>query len=113
MRSKATLRRRPRMPRPKRRRSQSPRCGHKTGDSATSTGAAVSTAHETMVPLSAIAHYETGRTPLAVNHQGLFVAGTISFNLKPGVSLGEATQAINAAVAQLHMPANVRGNFAG
>src|SRR5205814_5770469 len=84
-----------------------------SGHSATSTGAAVSTAHETMVPLSAVAHYETGNTPLAVNHQGLFVASTISFNLKPGVSLGEATQAINAAVAQLHMPANVRGNFAG
>ena len=84
-----------------------------SGRSATSTGAAVSTAHETMVPLSAVAHYETGNTPLAVNHQGLFVASTISFNLKPGVSLGEATQAINAAVAQLHMPANVRGNFAG
>jgi multidrug efflux pump len=66
-----------------------------------------------MVPLSAVAHYETGNTPLAVNHQGLFVASTISFNLKPGVSLGEATQAIDAAVAQLHMPANVRGNFAG
>jgi multidrug efflux pump len=84
-----------------------------SGRSATSTGAAVSTTHETMVPLSAVAHYETGNTPLAVNHQGLFVASTISFNLKPGVSLGEATQAINAAVAQLHMPANVRGNFAG
>jgi multidrug efflux pump len=84
-----------------------------SGRSATSTGAAVSTAHETMVPLSAVAHYETGNTPLAVNHQGLFVASTISFNLKPGVSLGEATQAIDAAVAQLHMPANVRGNFAG
>src|SRR5207237_9665075 len=37
----------------------------------------------------------------------------IPFNRKPGVWLGEATQAINAAVAQLHMPANVRGNFAG
>jgi multidrug efflux pump len=84
-----------------------------SGRSATSTGAAVSTVHETMVPLSAVAHYETGNTPLAVNHQGLFVASTISFNLKPGVSLGEATQAIDAAVAQLHMPANVRGNFAG
>src|SRR5207237_170085 len=51
-----------------------------SGRSATSTGAAVSTAHETMVPLSAVAHYETGNTPLAVNHQGLFVARTIAFN---------------------------------
>ena len=84
-----------------------------TGRSATSTGAAVSTAHENMVPLSAVAHFQTGNTPLAVNHQGLFVASTISFNLKPGVSLGQATQAINAAVAELRMPATIHGNFAG
>jgi multidrug efflux pump len=84
-----------------------------SGRGATSTGAAVSTAHENMVPLSAVAHFEAGNTPLAVNHQGLFVASTISFNLKPGVALGEATQAVNAAVAQLRMPATVRGNFSG
>jgi multidrug efflux pump len=84
-----------------------------TGRSATSTGAAVSTASENMVPLSAVAHYEAGNTPLAVNHQGLFVASTISFNLKPGIALGEATQAINAAVAQLRMPATIHGNFSG
>ena len=84
-----------------------------SGRGATSTGAAVSTAHENMVPLSAVARFETGNTPLAVNHQGLFVASTISFNLKPGVSLGEATQAINSAVAQLRMPATLHGNFAG
>src|SRR4029077_19196565 len=74
-----------------------------TGHSVTSTGAAVSTASESMVPLSAIARYETGSTPLAVNHQGLFIASTISFNLKPGVSLGQATQAIDAAMARLHV----------
>jgi multidrug efflux pump len=84
-----------------------------SGRGATSTGAAVSTIHENMVPLSAVAHYEAGNTPLAVNHQGLFVASTISFNLKLGVSLGEATQAINAAVAQLRMPATIHGNFSG
>ena len=58
------------------------------GRGGTSTGAAVSTAPEPMVPLSAIARFETGNAPLAVNHQGLFAATTISFNLKPGVSLG-------------------------
>jgi multidrug efflux pump len=84
-----------------------------SGRSATSTGAAVSTAKETMVPLSAVAHYETGNTPLAVNHQGLFVASTISFNLKPGVSLGQAEQAIEQAVAELDMPATLHGTFAG
>ncbi|HEX3535506.1 MAG TPA: efflux RND transporter permease subunit, partial [Stellaceae bacterium] len=84
-----------------------------TGRSATSTGAAVSTAQETMVPLSAVAHFGTSSTPLAVNHQGLFVASTISFNLKPGVSLSEATQAIENAVVQLRVPATIHGNFSG
>src|SRR5262249_9118182 len=55
-----------------------------TRHGATSTGAAVSTSPETMVPLSAFAHFGTGNTPLSVNHQGLFVAATISFNLAPG-----------------------------
>jgi multidrug efflux pump len=84
-----------------------------TGNAATSTGAAVSTSSESMIPLSVIAHYQTGNTPLAVNHQGLFVATTISFNLKPGVSLGQASQAIEAAVADLQMPATIQGSFAG
>ncbi|HTV89153.1 MAG TPA: efflux RND transporter permease subunit [Stellaceae bacterium] len=84
-----------------------------TGHSATSTGAAVSTASETMVPLAAFAHYQAGSTPLAVNHQGSFVATTISFNVKPGVSLGQAEQAIRAVVARLGMPATIQGSFAG
>ena len=44
----------------------------------------MSTNAETMVPLSAVTHFTTGNIPLAVNHQGLFVASTISFNLPPG-----------------------------
>ena len=68
-----------------------------TGKVAASTGSAVSTSLETMVPLSAVAHYGPGSTPLAVNHQGLFVATTISFNLAPGVALSEAVAAIDAA----------------
>ncbi|MGH7095595.1 MAG: efflux RND transporter permease subunit, partial [Stellaceae bacterium] len=84
-----------------------------TGHGATSTGAAVSTSRETMVPLAAVAHFNTGSTPLAVNHQGLFVASTISFNLKPGVSLGQATAAINKVMLDLHVPATIHGAFAG
>jgi multidrug efflux pump subunit AcrB len=84
-----------------------------TGHSATSTGAAVSTSHETMIPLSAIAHYEPSNIPLAVNHQSLFVASTISFNLKPGVALSDASQAIENAMTRLHVPASVRGSFSG
>ena len=84
-----------------------------TGHSTTSTGAAVSTGSETMVPLSAVAHYQTGNTPLAVNHQALFVASTISFNLKPGVSLSQATDVIDRTMAQLHVPASIQGSFQG
>jgi multidrug efflux pump len=84
-----------------------------TGRGSASTGAAVTTAAETMVPLSAFAHYEPGKTPLAVNHQGLFVASTLSFNLAPGVSLSQAQAAIDAAVSRLDMPATVHGSFQG
>src|SRR5262249_59065246 len=83
------------------------------GRGATSTGAPVSTAAETMVPLSAVARFAPGNTALAVNHQGLFVASTISFNLAPGVSLGQAQQRIDAAGAGLGLPAAPRGGFQG
>ena len=49
----------------------------------------------------------------SVNHQGLFVAATISFNLQPGASLGEAVNEINKAVNQIRMPASIRGSLAG
>jgi multidrug efflux pump len=83
------------------------------GRSSTSSGAAVSTAKETMIPLAAVAHYQPGNTPLSVNHQGLFVASTISFNLQEGASLGEAAAEINEAVNQIHMPASIHGSLAG
>jgi multidrug efflux pump len=83
------------------------------GKSNTSSGAAVSTAVETMIPLSAVSHYKPGNTPLAVNHQGLFVASTISFNLQEGATLGEASAEITQAVNQIHMPASIHGSLAG
>ena len=61
-----------------------------SGHSSASTGAAVTTSLETMVPLSAFAKFAPGHTPLSVNHQGQFAATTISFNLAPGRSLSEA-----------------------
>ena len=84
-----------------------------TGRGATSAGASVSTTKETMIPLAAVSHYRPGHTPLSVNHQGLFVASTISFNLQPGKSLGEASAEINAAIARIHMPSSIRGIMAG
>ncbi|HEV2677569.1 MAG TPA: efflux RND transporter permease subunit [Aliidongia sp.] len=84
-----------------------------TGKGSGSAGAAVSTGKETMVPLSAIAHFGPGNTPLAVNHQSQFVATTISFNLPAGKSLSDASDAINKAMADLKMPADMIGTFAG
>jgi multidrug efflux pump len=84
-----------------------------TGKGATSSGAAVSTAVETMVPLAALSHYNAGNAPLSVNHQGLFVASTISFNLLPGAALGDAATEIDNAMKQIRMPASVHGSLAG
>jgi len=84
-----------------------------SGSSSASAGAAVSTGAETMVPLSAVARFSQGKTALSVNHQSQFVAATISFNLAPGRSLSDASAAIDRAVAELHMPADIQGSFAG
>jgi multidrug efflux pump subunit AcrB len=65
------------------------------------------------VPLSAIARFEQGNAYLSVNHQGQFASVTLSFNLAPGVSLGSATQVIQQAVDELHMPSTVQGSFQG
>ena len=83
------------------------------GRSSASSGAAVTTQAENMVPLAAFTHYEFDHTPLSVNHQGLFVASTISFNLSPGYSLGDAVTAIQETIAKIHMPASIHGTFAG
>ncbi|MDA8382485.1 MAG: efflux RND transporter permease subunit [Betaproteobacteria bacterium] len=65
------------------------------------------------VPLSALAHFELSNTPLAVNHQGLFAAATISFNLAPRVSLSQAQGAIDDALARIGLPSDIHGSFQG
>jgi multidrug efflux pump len=84
-----------------------------SGKSSGSSGSPVSTARETMVPLSAISSYGPGNTPLSVSHQGQFVATTISFNLPPGKSLSDATEAINDTMNQIGIPATINGSFSG
>jgi multidrug efflux pump len=64
-------------------------------------------------PLSAFAHYEPSTAPLSVNHQGLFPAITISFNLNPGVALGTAVDEINRASTQMGLPATIHGTYSG
>jgi len=85
---------------------------------AATTGAATSSTAGTgtsgqRVPLSDFSHYEATSTPLAVNHQGLSAASTVSFNLPLGVSLSQATQAIEDGFAKLGAPITVRGSFQG
>jgi multidrug efflux pump len=66
-----------------------------------------------LVPLSAFAHYEHSNTALSVNHQGIFPAITLSFNLAPGASLGPAVEHIQAAQRELGVPATVHATFQG
>ena len=65
------------------------------------------------VPLSAFATFAPTTAPLTVTHQGLFPAVTISFNLKPGVALGDGVNATTAAAAKVGLPATIQTEFAG
>ena len=73
----------------------------------------VPTTKGAMVPLSAISHFAPGNTALAVNHQGQFAAVTMSFNLPVGVSLSDATKAIDGALHTMGLPASIIGSFQG
>jgi multidrug efflux pump len=65
------------------------------------------------VPLNAIAHYGPTVAPLSVNHQGLFPCVTISFNLQPGVALGDAELAIDAAARKIGLPNTIQTGYSG
>ena len=65
------------------------------------------------VPLSAVTRYEPANTILSVNHQGQFPAVTVSFNMAPGASLGQAVLAVDQAMHDIGLPATVRGTFQG
>jgi len=66
-----------------------------------------------MVPLAAFAHWEPTNTSLAVNHQGQFVATTVSFNVPPGGSLSAASRAVEKALVRLGVPSTIHGSFQG
>ncbi|HEX7654362.1 MAG TPA: efflux RND transporter permease subunit, partial [Verrucomicrobiae bacterium] len=65
------------------------------------------------IPLASVAHFEPANTSLSVNHQSQFPASTLSFNLAPGVALSEATELVQRATEELHMPSTVAGSFQG
>jgi multidrug efflux pump subunit AcrB len=73
----------------------------------------VKSAKGKMVPLGAVANFQDTNTYLSVSHQGQFPAATISFNLDPGTSLGQATVLLQQAARELNMPATVQGSFQG
>ena len=86
--------------------------------SSTGSGSAIATAgapipNGGVVPLSTFAHFESRSAPLSVNHQGQFPVVTISFNLAPKASLGDATQAIDQAEKQIGMPLSIMAAFQG
>jgi len=65
------------------------------------------------VPLSSFAHFTRKIEPLTISHQGIFPAVTLSFNLAPGVALGQAVDKIQAVADRLHAPATLNGSFQG
>jgi hydrophobe/amphiphile efflux-1 (HAE1) family protein len=73
----------------------------------------VRSAHGPMVPLQSIARIHTTTSQLAVTHQGQFPSITLSFNLAPGISLGEATELIQETIAEMQLPESIRGSFQG
>src|SRR6185295_11663391 len=73
----------------------------------------VRSANGRQVPLSSVAHFEPSNTSLSVNHQSQFPAVTVSFNLAPGVALGQATDIVRKATGELRLPSEVQGSFQG
>jgi multidrug efflux pump len=89
---------------------QAPSSGSGASISAT---APLSSTATTQIPLSAFTRFEPSSTPLTINHQGQFPVVTVSFNLAPNASLGEAVNAINAAKDQIGMPPSIQATFQG
>jgi multidrug efflux pump len=90
---------------------QAPSSG--SGASISATSVALSSTATTQIPLSAFTRFEPSSTALTINHQGQFPVVTVSFNLAPNASLGEAVNAINQAKEQLGMPPSIQATFQG
>jgi multidrug efflux pump len=91
--------------------TQGPSSGSGASISATTT--AVSNTPTPQIPLSAFTRFEPSTTPLTINHQGQFPVVTLSFNLAPDASLGDAVSAINGAKQEIGMPASIQATFQG
>ena len=84
-----------------------------SSNNSSSSSSGANTPQSGNVPLNTITSAQSGTTPLAVNHTGLFPSVTVSFNLAPGVSLGDATERIAEIERRLNTPQTIRGFFAG
>jgi len=73
----------------------------------------ISSANGRAVPLATFTHFQSATAALAVNHSGVFPSVTISFNLAPGIALGQAVEAINAVEVRAEMPTTINTNFTG
>jgi multidrug efflux pump len=87
--------------------------GSSSSASGSSSPPATNSATGSAVPLGALTHFESRSAPVAINHQGQFPVVTVSFNLAPGTSLGEATKAIEKAQQQIGMPLSIQAAFQG
>jgi len=76
-------------------------------------GVYLKSSNGTAIPLNAISHFEPRTSVLAVNHQGQYPAVTLSFNLAPGTSLGDAVKAVTASARQIGLPPSIRATFQG
>lgn len=65
------------------------------------------------IPLAAVARFQTTNTPLSIGHQGQFPCVTVSYGLAPGVSLGEASDLVLKAAADMGLPSSIKGSFQG
>jgi multidrug efflux pump len=90
---------------------QAPSSG--SGSSISAATVQLSSTATAQIPLSAFTRFEPGSTPLTINHQGQFPVVTLSFNLAPNASLGEAVNAINTAKEQIGMPPSIQATFQG
>jgi multidrug efflux pump len=84
-----------------------------SGRGNTSTGSAVSTSSETVVPFSAFSHYATNTTAVSVNHTGTSVSTSISFNLPEGESIGTGLESIEKTMERIHTPISIHGSSYG
>jgi multidrug efflux pump len=84
-----------------------------SGRGNTSTGSAVSTSKETVVPFSAFSHYATNNTAVSVNHTGTSVSTSISFNLPEGESISTGLATIEKTMERIHTPISIHGSSYG